>query len=96
MLRGPGTPAGRRWPGWLADAVGAELDAIAAVVIGGARLSGGSGSALNTLVGVVTLGMIGNIMNLMNVSSYPQQIIKGIIIILAVLLSGWQRTDTET
>jgi ribose transport system permease protein len=75
--------------------VGAELDAIAAVVIGGARLSGGAGSAINTLLGVITLGMIGNIMNLMNISSYPQQIIKGIIIIFAVLLSGWQRRSSE-
>jgi ribose transport system permease protein len=75
--------------------VGAELDAIAAVVIGGASLSGGRGSAINTLLGVITLGMIGNIMNLMNISSYPQQIIKGIIIILAVLLSGWQRRSSE-
>ena len=74
---------------------GAELDAIAAVVIGGASLSGGTGSAVNTLLGVMTLGMIGNIMNLTNISSYPQQIIKGVIIILAVLLSGWQRRSRE-
>lgn len=75
--------------------VGAELDAIAAVVIGGARLSGGAGSAMNTLLGVITLGMIGNIMNLMNILSYPQQVIKGIIIIFAVLLSGWQRRSSD-
>lgn len=67
-----------------------ELDAIAAVVIGGASLSGGRGTALNTLIGVLILGMIGNIMNLMNVPAYPQQVIKGIIIILAVLLQGIQ------
>jgi ribose transport system permease protein len=75
--------------------VGAELDAIAAVVIGGASLSGGTGSAINTLVGVLTLGMIGNVLNLMNIASYPQQIIKGGIIIFAVLLSGWQRRSSE-
>ncbi|MGA3328947.1 MAG: ABC transporter permease, partial [Terriglobia bacterium] len=75
--------------------VGAELDAIAAVVIGGTSLSGGTGSAINTLLGTITLGMIGNIMNLMNISSYPQQIIKGIIIIFAVLLSGWQRQSSD-
>jgi ribose transport system permease protein len=75
--------------------VGAELDAIAAVVIGGASLSGGTGSAINTLVGVLTLGIISNVLNLMNIASYPQQIIKGGIIIFAVLLSGWQRRSSE-
>lgn len=65
---------------------GLELDCIAACVIGGASLSGGSGSAMKTVVGVLVLAMIGNIMNLMSVPSYPQDVIKGIIIILAVLL----------
>ena len=67
---------------------GMELDAIAAVVIGGASLSGGKGTALNTLLGVLILGMIGNIMNLMNVPGYHQQIFKGVIIIVAVLIQG--------
>ncbi len=71
--------------------VGFELDAIAAVVIGGASLSGGRGTAVNTLLGVFILGMIGNIMNLKNVPAYPQQVIKGLIIIFAVLLQGIQR-----
>lgn len=65
-----------------------ELDAIAAVVIGGAALSGGSGRVINTLMGVWVLGMIGNIMNLQNVPSYPQQVIQGIIIILAIFLQS--------
>lgn len=69
---------------------GMELDAIAAVVIGGASLSGGRGNAVNTLLGVLILGMIGNIMNLMNVPNYPQQVIQGVIIVLAVLLQGAQ------
>ena len=67
---------------------GMEMDAIAACVIGGASLSGGRGTAINTLVGVLILGLIGNIMNLMNIAGYPQQVIKGIIIIVAVLLQG--------
>jgi len=62
-----------------------ELDAIAAVVIGGASLNGGKGTAINTLMGVLILGLIGNILNLLNVPSYPQQVVKGVIIILAVL-----------
>lgn len=68
--------------------LGLELDAIAACVIGGALLSGGKGTIINTMLGVVILGLIGNIMNLLSVPAYPQQIIKGIIIILAVLLQG--------
>ena len=65
--------------------VGDELDAIAAVVLGGASLAGGRGSAAGTIFGVLTLGLIRNILNLMNIPSYPQQAIKGIIIIVAVL-----------
>jgi ribose transport system permease protein len=73
--------------------VGLELDAIAAVVIGGASLTGGKGTALNTLMGVFILGLIGNIMNLMNVHSYYQQVIKGLIIIFAALLQSGRRSD---
>ncbi|WP_282133513.1 ABC transporter permease [Cellulophaga baltica] len=67
-----------------------ELDAIAAVVIGGASLNGGRGSAINTLMGVLILGLIGNILNLLNVPSYPQQVVKGGIIIFAVLLQRFE------
>ena len=70
---------------------GMELDVIATVVIGGASLSGGKGSAFNTLLGVLILGMIGNIMNLINIPAYSQQVIKGMIIILAVLLQRFQK-----
>ncbi|ADV49876.1 ABC transporter permease [Cellulophaga sp. E16_2] len=67
-----------------------ELDAIAAVVIGGASLNGGRGSAINTLMGVLILGLISNILNLLNVPSYPQQVVKGGIIIFAVLLQRFE------
>ena len=67
---------------------GLELKAIAACVIGGASLSGGRGTAINTLMGVLILGLISNIMALMKVASYPQQVIQGVIIIVAVLLQG--------
>lgn len=70
--------------------VGWELDAIAVVVIGGASLFGGKGTAVNTLLGVFIIGMIGNIMNLMDIPSYSQQVIKGVIIILAVLLQKFE------
>ncbi|MDR3051720.1 MAG: ABC transporter permease [Oscillospiraceae bacterium] len=72
---------------------GLELDAIAACVIGGASLSGGKGTALNTLMGVLILGLIGNIMALKKVAPYPQQVIKGVIIIAAVLLQGKRNKD---
>ncbi|MBC5649211.1 ABC transporter permease [Christensenella tenuis] len=65
---------------------GMELDAIAACVIGGASLSGGEGSAVKAVIGVLILALIGNIMNLLAVPSYPQDIIKGIIIVASVLL----------
>jgi ribose transport system permease protein len=70
-----------------------ELDAIAACVIGGALLSGGKGTIIYTVVGV--LGLIGNIMNLLSVPAYPQQIIKGAIIVIAVLLQGVGRRDAR-
>lgn len=64
---------------------GYELDAIAAVVVGGATLSGGVGSVFKTLIGAFLIGVLMNIMNLMGIASYPQMILKGIIIVAAVL-----------
>ncbi|GIP34935.1 ABC transporter permease [Paenibacillus sp. J2TS4] len=66
--------------------MGQELDAIAACVIGGASLAGGKGFVVKAVAGGLILGIIGNIMNLMAVPSYPQDIIKGFIIIAAVFL----------
>lgn len=63
---------------------GYELDAIAAVVIGGASLAGGSGKATGTLVGAMLLAVIRNGLNLLNVSSFWQQIVIGLVIALAV------------
>ncbi len=64
--------------------VGYELDAIAAVVIGGASLAGGTGKATGTLVGAILLAVIRNGLNLLNVSSFWQQIVIGIVIAAAV------------
>lgn len=63
-----------------------ELDAIAAVVIGGTSLSGGVGKITGTVVGALIIGVINNGLDLLNITSYYQQIIKGIIIIGAVLI----------
>jgi ribose transport system permease protein len=61
-----------------------ELDAIAAVVIGGASLNGGVGSIGGTLVGVLIIGVLRNGLNLLSVSPFLQQVIIGIVIVLAV------------
>jgi ribose transport system permease protein len=78
--------AGRTGVGTPKIGEGMELDAIAVCVIGGASLNGGRGSAFKTVLGVCILGIIGNVMNLTQVPAYPQQVIKGIIILVAVLL----------
>jgi ABC-type sugar transport system ATPase subunit/ribose/xylose/arabinose/galactoside ABC-type transport system permease subunit len=73
------------------DGVAYELDAIAAVVIGGTSLSGGVGSVGGTLVGVLTIGVINNIMGLNNVDANLQLILKGVIILGAVWLQRKRR-----
>lgn len=68
--------------------VGNELSVIAAVVIGGASLMGGVGGVINTFLGVMILGIIGNIMNLAGVPGYHQQVYLGVIIVIAVLIQN--------
>lgn len=68
-----------------------ELDAIAAVVIGGTSLSGGVGGIGGTILGALLMGVIGNGLDLLNVSSYYQQIVKGLIIVGAVWLDRRHR-----
>lgn len=65
---------------------GFELEAVASVVIGGAAMSGGSGSILGTILGSVVLGVLSNGLSLLNVDSYVMQVVRGLIVILAVLL----------
>ena len=69
-----------------------ELDAIAAVVIGGTRLQGGSGRVFGTVIGVLIMGVIQNMLNMLDVSSFYHGLVKGLIIIAAVLL---QRTRAD-
>ncbi|MDQ0886487.1 ribose transport system permease protein [Paenibacillus sp. V4I9] len=63
-----------------------ELDAIAAVVLGGTSLSGGRGWIVGTLIGAMIIGVLDNGLNLLNVSSFYQQVVKGVVILIAVLL----------
>ncbi|WP_105616077.1 ABC transporter permease [Vallitalea okinawensis] len=65
---------------------GYELDAIAAVVIGGTSLSGGEGSVTGTIIGALIIGVLNNGLNLMNVNPFYQSIVKGTVILIAVLL----------
>ncbi|QTL97732.1 ABC transporter permease [Iocasia frigidifontis] len=70
---------------------GYELDAIASVVIGGTSLNGGIGKITGTVLGFLLIGIINNGLNLLNVSSYWQQIVKGIIIASAVLFDQYTK-----
>ncbi len=63
-----------------------ELDAIAAVVVGGTSLFGGRGGVFGTLIGALIIGVINNGMNLLNIESFFQQIVKGGVILLALLI----------
>lgn len=65
---------------------GGELDAIAAVVLGGTSLSGGQGSVVGTLIGALIIGLLNNGLNLLNVSPFYQLIAKGAVILIAILL----------
>jgi ribose transport system permease protein len=66
--------------------IGYELDSIAAVVIGGTSLSGGKGSVLGTVIGALIIGVLNNGLVLLNVSPFWQQVIKGLVILLAVII----------
>ncbi|WP_312469736.1 ABC transporter permease subunit [Neobacillus sp.] len=67
---------------------GIELDAIAAVIIGGTSLAGGKGGVTGTLIGALIMGVLDNILNLMNVSPFYQSIAKGLVILVAVLVDS--------
>ena len=64
---------------------GYELDAIASAVIGGTSFSGGVGTVWGTVVGALIIGILNNGLDLLNVSAYWQQIVKGLIIVVAII-----------
>jgi ribose transport system permease protein len=69
-------------------AQGWELDVISAVIIGGTSLLGGSGTVRGTLIGVIFLGVLVNGMTLLNISEYWQHVVRGSLILAAVLLNS--------
>jgi ribose transport system permease protein len=83
--------AGRTDSGFPNAGIGAELDAIAAVIIGGASFFGGRGNVLGVLAGVLIIGLLRNGLNLNNVSVFWQQILIGAVIILAVYIDVLRR-----
>jgi ribose transport system permease protein len=83
--------AGRTDSGFPNAGIGAELDAIAAVIIGGASFFGGRGTVLGVFAGVLIMGLLRNGLNLMNVSVFWQQLLIGLIIILAVYVDVLRR-----
>ena len=78
--------ASRMYSGQPTAGDGAEMDAIAAVVVGGTSMSGGYGKLGGTLVGALIIGILSNGLNLMNVNSFWQTVVKGIVILLAVFI----------
>ena len=72
-----------------------ELDAIAAVVLGGTALAGGRGRVLGTLVGALIIGVLSNGLVLMNVPFFYQLIIKGVVIVLAVALDSLRQYNRK-
>lgn len=68
-----------------------EMDAIAAVVVGGTSMAGGSGSVVRTVVGAIVIGVMGNALNILGITAYHQQIVKGLLIVAAVGLDIWNK-----
>lgn len=69
-----------------------EMDAIASAVLGGTSLAGGVGNVKGTILGAITIAMIGNGLNLMNVSPFAQEVVKGIIIFAVVAIDAFQKS----
>jgi len=77
------------------NAEGSEMDAIAAVVIGGISMSGGEGKLSGTVIGVLIIGLIANGLNLLNVPQGAQRTVKGIIIVVAVIFDVLRRKSVK-
>ena len=82
--------AARMYSGQPTSGDGAEMDGIAAAVLGGTAFSGGSGSIGGTLLGILIIGVMNNGLNILNVSSYYQLLIKGVIILIAIYMERFK------
>jgi ribose transport system permease protein len=73
-----------------------NLRSIAAVVIGGTNLFGGEGGVIGSLIGAFIMGELANGLNLLNVSTFWQRIVQGLVIILVVMFDQWRRRRFST
>ena len=70
--------------------MGLEFDAIAATIIGGAALSGGKGTVVGTAIGVLFIAALLNGMVLLGVNPYAQQVVRGAVVLIAVVVNVWR------
>jgi ribose transport system permease protein len=84
--------ASRMFSGTSTSGTSAEMDAIAAVVLGGTSMSGGVGGLFGTIIGVILIAVLSNGLNLINVDSSWQLVVKGIVIIIAVLIDFFKKS----
>jgi ribose/xylose/arabinose/galactoside ABC-type transport system permease subunit len=71
-------------------ALGVELDIIAGVILGGASLTGGQGTVVGTLLGMLILGTMVNGAIMLNISTFWQIVLRGVVLLLAVLIDAWR------
>ncbi|MBV9529672.1 MAG: ABC transporter permease, partial [Bradyrhizobium sp.] len=83
--------AGRIGTGYPNAGAGYELDAIVAVVLGGTSLAGGAGSVIGPVAAALVLGLISNVLNLLQISAFVQILAKGLIVIVAIVLNQPER-----
>ncbi len=76
--------------------IGSELQSIAAVVVGGTSLAGGRGSVIGTFFGALLIGLLNNVMNLLDIESYTQDIVLGAVILLAVIVDELRKRYLRT
>lgn len=87
--------ASRMYSGQPTAGEGAEMDAIAAVVVGGTSMSGGSGKIGGTIIGGLIIGVLNNGLNLLNVNSFWQYVVKGAVILLAVFIDYLKNRNSK-
>ncbi|MDC7233891.1 MAG: ABC transporter permease [Spirochaetales bacterium] len=85
--------ASRMFSGQPTAGQGAEMDAIAAVVLGGTSMSGGSGKIGGTVIGALVIGVLSNGLNLMGINSFWQYIVKGVVILIAVYVDYFKKSS---